>query len=84
MEKDKYISLGDSYIEIQGDEKEVARFNDDILNGNIKFELSTKSLPKTPVNITKKYLKNTSETVIFLFYYVLQTTHFNIQISLLF
>ena len=32
MEKDKYISLGDSYIEIQGDEKQVAHLNDDILN----------------------------------------------------
>ena len=49
MEKDKYISLGDSYLEVQGDEKQVGQFEDDILNGKIKFELSTKSLPKTPV-----------------------------------
>ena len=33
MEKDKYICLGDSSIEIQGDGKQVAQFNDDILNG---------------------------------------------------
>ena len=57
MEKDKYFSLGDSYIEIQGHEKQVAQFNDDILNGKIKFELSTKSSPKTPVKLTKKNLK---------------------------
>ena len=52
----EYISVGDSFIEIQGDEKQVAQFNDDILNGKIKFELS-----KTPVKLTKKnfekYLK---------------------------
>ena len=52
MERDKYISLGDSYIEIQGDEKQVAQFNGDILNGK-KFELS-----KTPVKLTKKNIKN--------------------------
>ena len=57
MEKDEYFSLGDSYIEIQGDEKQVAQFIDDILNGKIKFELSTKFLPETPVKLTKKNLK---------------------------
>ena len=57
MEKDKYISLGDSYIEIQADEEQVAQFKDDILNGKIKIETSTKSLPKTLVKLTKKNLK---------------------------
>ena len=33
MEKESYISLGDSYIEIEGVEKEVAQFKDDISNG---------------------------------------------------
>ena len=50
METDKNISLGDSYIDIEGGEKEVAQFIDDILNGKIKMELSTESLPKIPVN----------------------------------
>ena len=57
MEKDKYISLDDCNIEIQGDEKQVAQLNDDNLNGKIKFELSTKPLPKTPVKLTRKNLK---------------------------
>ena len=59
METNKYISLGDSYIDI-GDEREVAQYIDDISNGKIKVVLSTKPLPKTPVKITKnlkKYLK---------------------------
>ena len=46
MEKDKNISIGDSYIEIQGDEKQVAQFIDDILSGKTKFELSTNHYPK--------------------------------------
>ena len=57
MEKGKNISLRDSYIEIQGDEKEVAQNIDDISNGIIKMVISTKSLPKTPVRFTKKNLK---------------------------
>ena len=57
MEQDKYISLGDSYIEIEGDENDVSQFIDDILKGQIKMELSTKSSPKTPVKIPKKNLK---------------------------
>ena len=32
MEKDYYISLGDSFIELEGGEKEVTHFTDDILN----------------------------------------------------
>ena len=42
MEKDNYISLADSYLEIQGDQKQVAHFEDDFLNGKINLELSTK------------------------------------------
>ena len=56
MEKDKNISLGDSYLEKQGDEKQVAHFEDDTLNGK-KIELSRKSLPKNPVKLSKKNLK---------------------------
>ena len=57
METDKYISLGDSYIDTEGSEEEVAQFMDDILNGKIKMEMSTESLPQTPVKLTKKNLK---------------------------
>ena len=60
MESDKYFSLGDSYIEIQGDEKGVAQYIDDKSNGKTKFVLFTKSLPnKTPVKMTKLNLKKT-------------------------
>ena len=52
MEQDKYISLADSYIEIESVENNVSQFIDDSLNGKTKMELSTKSLPKTPVKIT--------------------------------
>ena len=38
METDKYISLGDSYIDI-----EVAQFLDDILNGNVYKIITQKS-----------------------------------------
>ena len=57
METDKYISLGDSYIEKEVDEKEVTHFIDAILNGKIKTEISTKPLPETSVKIAKKNLK---------------------------
>ena len=49
MENDKYFSLGDSYIDIN--EKEVVEFIDDILDGKLKTEITTKSLPKTPVKL---------------------------------
>ena len=55
----KYISLGDSYIEIEGDEKKVTQFIDGVLNGKKKMEISTEPLPKTPVKITKKNVKTT-------------------------
>ena len=42
METDKYISLGDSYIETEGDGKEVTQFIDDILNGKKRTEISAK------------------------------------------
>ena len=32
MEQDKYISLSDSYVEIEGVENDVSQFVDDILN----------------------------------------------------
>ena len=57
MENDKLISLRDSYIEIEGVEKEVTQFIDDILDGKIKMVKFTKPTPKTPVKLTKKYLK---------------------------
>ena len=58
MKQDKNISLGNSYIEIEGSEKEVAQFRNDILDGKILMELSTKPIPKTPVELRKKNLKN--------------------------
>ena len=57
MGNDKYISLGDRYINIVGDAKEVTRFIDDALDGKMKMTLITKTLPKTPVKLTKKNLK---------------------------
>ena len=57
MEQDKYISLGDSYIEIQSDETEVIQFINAYLSGKIQTELSIKPLPKTPVKLTKKNLE---------------------------
>ena len=57
METDKYISLGDSYIETEGDEKEVTHFIDALLNGKIKTEISKKPLPRNSVKIAKKNLK---------------------------
>ena len=48
------ISLGDSYIDKEGGEKEVTQFTDDILNGKIKTEISTNLLPKTPVKKRKR------------------------------
>ena len=41
MEQDKYISLADSYIEMNGNEKEVAQFRNAIQHGKIKLVLST-------------------------------------------
>ena len=57
MENDKYIYLRDSYIEIEGKKKKVKQFIDDTLDEKKMMELSTKSLPKTPVKLTKKNLK---------------------------
>ena len=57
MEKDIGIDLCDSYIEIQGDGKQIAHFEEDMLKSEITFELITKSLPKPPVKLTKKNLK---------------------------
>ena len=57
METDKCNSSCDSYTEIQGNEKEVAKFTDDILDGKLKMVISTKPVPKTPVKLTKKNLK---------------------------
>ena len=56
MEQDKYISLGDSYIDWvkQGDDTEVTQFIDDVLNGKIKLELFTKPLPKIHEQIHDK------------------------------
>ena len=46
--------MGDSYIEIEGIEKDVSQFQVVILNGKILIDLSTKSLPKTPVKKNRK------------------------------
>ena len=55
MEKDKYIPLGDCYKDIN--ELEGEQFIDGILDRKIKMKITTKSLPKTPVKLTKKNLK---------------------------
>ena len=57
METDKYISLVESYLEIEGDEKGVTQFIDEILNEKIKTKLSPKPLPETPVKLTENDLK---------------------------
>ena len=36
MEKDKYISLGESYVDSKGGVKEVTQFTDDVLDGEKK------------------------------------------------
>ena len=57
METNKCISLGDSYIETEGDEQKVAEFIDDNLNEKVEIEMFTKTLPKNPVKLTKINLK---------------------------
>ena len=54
IEIDKYISLGDSYKEKEGDEKGVTQFIDDILNERIKMKISTKPIPKNSCKINEK------------------------------
>ena len=54
MESDKKISLGEGYLEIEGDEKGVTQFIDDFLNEKIKTKIYTKPLLKTPVKLTRK------------------------------
>ena len=39
MEKDKYISLGESYVDLKGGVNEVTQFTDDILDGEINIFL---------------------------------------------
>ena len=57
MEKNKYISLGDNYLEIQGSEEEVAEFIDAIQDGEVEFVLSTKNpFVKLTKNNLKKYI----------------------------
>ena len=57
MEQDKYISLGDTYIEIEGVETDVSQFEDHSLNGKnlYMYILSTKSLPETAVKTSIKF-----------------------------
>ena len=53
MNHDNFIYFGDSYIDIQGNDKAVRKFVDDALDGKIKMRLSTnprKTSPKAPVN----------------------------------
>ena len=61
MEDHKYISLRDSYVDVEGDAKEVTQFSKDILIGKINIILSTKSLLKTPVKLTKRNFKKVSK-----------------------
>ena len=46
MVKDEYISLGDSFIEIQGNEKQIAQFNDDILGRKKNLNYPQNHYPK--------------------------------------
>ena len=57
METAKFISLSDSYIDVEGGEKKVAQYIADISNGKLMMVLSTKSIPKNPVKLTKKTLE---------------------------
>ena len=43
--EDKYIYLGDSYIVINGDKREVAQLLDAIQDGKVKLVIPTKNLP---------------------------------------
>ena len=67
MEQDKYISLCDSYIEIQGNEKDVTQYIDDYLDGKIRMILTTKPLLKTPVILTKKKSEKIIKMTLYLF-----------------
>ena len=57
MKTDKRNSLSDSYIDKECCEKEVAHFINGNFYGKINMEMSTKSLPKFPVKLTKKNLR---------------------------
>ena len=54
METDKYISLGESYLEKEGNEKGVIQLIDEVLNEKIKMKISTKPLPKNSCKINEK------------------------------
>ena len=84
MEQDKYISVGDSYIEIEGVGNDVSQFLDDIVNGKITMKLSTKPLPKTPVRktpvkLTKKNLKKKFKIDLYTFQFNTITIKFSFQ-----
>ena len=51
---EKNFFLGDSYKNIK--EIQDIQYIDEILDGKIKMGITTKSLPKSPVKLTKKNL----------------------------
>ena len=53
MEPERYVSLGDSYIQIEGVEKEGLQFLVDFLNGKKEGNI-TKSLPQFSGKINEK------------------------------
>ena len=60
MKNHKYISLADSYINIDGSNEALTHFIDAIQDGKVKFVLSTKNPhpPKSPsVKTTKRILR---------------------------
>ena len=61
MEQDKKFCLGDSFLENEGNENQVTQFISDISNGKIQMVLSPKPLPKPPLKLAKKILKNYSK-----------------------
>ena len=57
--KDKYFSIGDSYLKVEGSEKAIEQFHKDIQNRKFEYIISSKSSStiKPPVKLTKKNVK---------------------------
>ena len=60
MEKDKYISLADSYIKIGGSRNALTELTDAIQDGNVEFVLCTKN-PHRPISPSVKLTKKNSK-----------------------
>ena len=60
MEKDNYVFVGDSYIEIQSSEKQFLKFSNVVQDGKVVFVLSTNKFTpfENPIcKINEKNLK---------------------------